>query len=165
VSNDERTGVHVPDRRRRNGVVGTSAVALSVALLAACGGSDVGAVDGPVLTSPPGPGDGGMAAEVRGTVEIRDGCVLLVLEDIPGAPAYPVVWPAGTTWQPDPPAVVLEGDRPLEPGTSVTGAGGYLQRDAIEQVAGSAVADAAEACAGETGEIALFNVGSDVRVP
>lgn len=105
-----------------------------------------------------------MEAEVRGTVEIRDDCLMLVREDVPDAPAYPVIWPAGTTWQDDPPAVVLEGGRVVEPGTSVVGAGGYLQRDDIERFVGSAVADAAAGCVDETGEIALFNIGSDVQV-
>ncbi|MFI7493318.1 hypothetical protein ACH9D2_01140 [Kocuria sp. M4R2S49] len=105
-----------------------------------------------------------MEAEVRGTVEIRDDCLMLVQEDVPGAPAYPVIWPAGTTWQEDPPAVVLEGGQVVEPGTSVIGAGGYLQRDDIQEFVGSAVTDAAGNCVGETGEIALFNIGSDVQV-
>lgn len=105
-----------------------------------------------------------MAAEVRGTVELRGECLVLVQEDLPDAPAYPVIWPAETSWQEEPPAVVLEGGRVVEPGTSVVGAGGYLQRDDIEGIAGSAVADAADDCAGQTGEIALFNIGSDVRV-
>jgi hypothetical protein len=108
-----------------------------------------------------------MDALVLGTVDIRDGCVLLVQEDVPGgatAPAYPVIWPAGTTWQADPPAVVLEGGRVVELGTSVRGGGGYLMRDNIENLAGAAVADAAEECTGATGEIAFFNIGSDVEV-
>lgn len=105
-----------------------------------------------------------MDAEVRGTVEIRDECLMLVQEDVPDAPTYPVIWPAGTTWQEEPPAVVLKGGRVVEPGTSVIGGGGYLQRDDIEGFVGSVVADAAGDCAGETGEIALFNIGSDVQV-
>ena len=148
----------------RSGSGRKSLLVLSVAGLAACGGSGAGAVDGPVLTSPPGPGDSAMEAQVRGTVEIRGDCLMLVQEDFPDAPAYPVVWPAGTTWQEDPPAVVLEDGRVVEPGTSVVGAGGDLQRDGIEGLVGSAVADAAGDCAGETGEIAFFNIGSDVQV-
>jgi hypothetical protein len=108
-----------------------------------------------------------MAAQVLGTVDIRDGCVLLVQEEGPGgatAPAYPVIWPAGTSWQEDPPAVVLEGGRVVEPGTSVSGGGGYLQRGTVENLADPAVADAADECAGATGEIAFFNIGSDVEV-
>lgn len=149
---------------KRNGSGRKSLLVLSVACLAACGGSSAGTVDGPVLTSPTGAGDSGMEAEVRGTVEIRDDCLMLVQEDVPGAPAYPVIWPAGTTWQEDPPAVVLEGGQVVEPGTSVIGAGGYLQRDDLEGFVGSAVADAAGNCVGETGEIALFNIDSDVQV-
>ena len=149
---------------KKSGSGRQSLLVLSVACLAACGGSGAGAVDGPVLTSPAGPGDGGMEAQVRGTVQIRGDCLMLVQEDVPDAPAYPVIWPAGTTWQEDPPAVVLEDGRVVEPGTSVTGAGGYLQRDDIEGIVGSAVADAVGGCVGETGEIALFNIGSDVQV-
>lgn len=149
---------------KRNGSGRTSLLVLSVACLAACGGSGAGTVDGPVLTSPTGPGDSGMEAQVRGAVEIRADCLMLVQEDAPDAPAYPVIWPAGTTWQEDPPAVVLEGGQVVEPGTSVIGAGGYLQRDDIEEFVGPAVADAAGDCVGETGEIALFNIGSDVQV-
>jgi hypothetical protein len=139
-------------------------LALAVAFLAACGGTGEGAVDGPVLTSPPGPGDGGMDAQVRGTLEIRDQCVLLVGEQDLGSPAYPVIWPAGTTWQQNPPAVVLEDGRAVKAGTSVTGSGGYLQQVDIEGLVGSTVAAAAGDCVGETGEIALFNIGSDVEV-
>ena len=105
-----------------------------------------------------------MDAEVRGTVEMRGECLVLVQEDAPDAPAYPVIWPAGTSWQEDPPAVVLESGEVVELGTAVLGGGGYLQRDHIEESAGSAVADAADRCTGETGEIAFFNRGSDVQV-
>ncbi len=52
----------------------------------------------------------------------------------------------------------------MEPGTSVSGDGGYLQRDYVAEILGPAVADAADPCTGETGEIALFNIGSDVEV-
>jgi hypothetical protein len=58
---------------------------------------------------------------------------------------------------------VLEGQT-FEPGATVSGEGGYLYRDHVEQLAGSQVAHAAERCAGPTGEIAFFNVGSEVDV-
>lgn len=127
-----------------------SVLVLVVGCLAACGGSGVGAADGPVLTSPAGPADGGMDALVLGMVDVRDGCVLLVQEDVPGEPVYPVIWPAGTSWREDPPAVVLAGGQVVESGTSVSGGGGYLQRDGIENLAGSEVTDAAAECAGAT---------------
>lgn len=151
-------------------MVARRAVALAVAAscLAACGGAGQGAVEGPVLTSPGGAGDSGMDAQVVGRVDVRGGCLLLVQDDVLGdaaAPAYPVIWPAGTTWQEDPPALVLEGGRTVEPGESVTGGGGgYVQRDHIEDLAGAVVANAADECTGPTGEIALFNIGSDVDV-
>lgn len=123
-----------------------------------------GTVDGPVLASPPTvSGDaGGMAAEVTGGLHFEQTtrCLTLELEGV----RYPVVWPAGTTWQDDPPAVVLKNGQTAEPGMTVYGAGGYLYRDHVEQLAGSTVADAAEACAGPTGEIAFFNIASEVDV-
>jgi len=77
---------------------------------------------------------------------------------------YPLVWPAGTRWQEDPTVVVLEDGEKVEPGMTVYGGGGYLYRDHIEELSGSAVAEAAERCAGPTGEIAFFNIESEVDV-
>lgn len=133
-------------------------VALSL-ILAGC--SSAGSVDGPVLTSPrPGLfGAGGMDAILEGTVALDGDCLHLVQDGI----EYPVVWPAGASWRPEPPAVMLDGQT-MEPGASVSGAGGYLSLDHVEDLAGSEVADAAEGCSGETGEIAFFNVGSQVEV-
>ena len=122
----------------------------------------VGTVDGPVLVSPlPGTDElGGMAAEVRGTLvfDADTGCLLLELEGV----RYPLVWPAGTSWNADPPGVRLDTGEMVEPGMTVHGGGGYLQRGGIEHMAGAAVADAAADCAGPTGEIAIFNPGSTV---
>lgn len=125
---------------------------------------NVGRVEGPVLVSPLPESDvlEGMAAEVKGTVvfDSDTGCLLLELESV----RYPLVWPAGTTWRSDPPGVRLEDGQVVEPGTTVYGGGGYLDRGGIEWMAGATVADAAEACAGPTGEIAIFNPGSEVTI-
>jgi len=131
-------------------------------ILAAC--SSTGAVDGPVLTSPAellGP-SGGMTAEVTGVLiyDESTNCLLMELEDV----QYPLVWPAGTRWQEDPPAVVLDNGEKVEPGMTVYGGGGYLQRDQFEEMTGPAVAAAANRCTGPTGEIAFFNIESDVEV-
>lgn len=142
--------------KRRAGVSLMVAMALTIA-----GCSSAGSVDGPVLTSPRPAvfGGGGMAAILEGTLTFEDDCLHLIQGDI----EYPVVWPSGAAWQPDPPAVVLDGQA-IEPGATVSGEGGYLSRDNVEQRAGSHVADAAESCSGPTGEIAFFNIGSEVEV-
>ena len=141
-------------------------------LIAACGvGSGVsttapaaisteGHIDGPVFTSPPPPlGEReGMAAQVMGTIAVDDrGCLMLELEGI----RYPIVWPADTLWQPDPPGVLLP-DGQIEPGMSVLAGGRYL--DSVAHLTGRAVDDAATACAGPTGEIAIFNLGEEVTI-
>jgi hypothetical protein len=58
--------------------------------------------------------------------------------------------------------VRLEDGQVVEPGMTVYGGGGYLDRVGIERMAGAEVADAVEACAGPTCEIAIFNIGSEV---
>ena len=141
-------------------------------LIAACGvGSGVsttapaaisteGHIDGPVFTSPPPPlGEReGMAARVMGTIDLDDrGCLVLELEGI----RYPIVWPAGTSWQPDPPAVLLPDSQIVEPGMSVLGDGGYME--SVTHMTGREVNDAAR-CAGPTGEIAMFNLGAEVNI-
>lgn len=101
-----------------------------------------------------------MAAEVTGVITIDESteCLLMELEGV----RYPVVWPAGTRWQKGPPAVVLKGGEKVEPGMTVYGGGGYLYQDHVE--AGAAVAEAAGRCVGPSGEIAFFNIESDVDV-
>lgn len=139
------------------------ALLVTVAMVIA-GCSSTGAIEGPVLTSPTqllGP-SGGMAAEVTGVLLFDEptNCLLMELEGV----RYPLVWPAGTRWQEDPPAVVLKDGEKVEPGMTVYGGGGYLYRDHVEELSGSAVAEAAGRCAGPTGEIAFFNIESEVDV-
>jgi hypothetical protein len=143
--------------KRGSVLIGMLAIAV-----AAC--SSTGPVDGPVLTSPAelfGP-SGGMAAEVTGVLiyDESTNCLLIELEEV----QYPLVWPAGTTWQEDPPAVVLDNGEIVEPGMKVYGGGGYLQREHVEELAGPAVAAAADRCTGPSSEIAFFNIESEVEV-
>lgn len=142
--------------KRRAGLSLLVSMTLTIA-----GCSSAGAVDGPVLTSPRPPlfGVDGMAAILTGSLAFDGDCLRLIHRDI----EYPVVWPSGASWEPESPSVVLDGQT-FEPGMTVSGEGGYLYSDHVEQLAGSQVAHAAERCAGPTGEIAFFNVGSDVDV-
>jgi hypothetical protein len=141
---------------------GFSLLGMLAMIVAGC--SSTGAIDGPVLTSSAelfGP-SGGMAAEVTGVLiyEEPTNCLLMELEGV----QYPLVWPAGARWQEDPPAVVLDNGEKVAPGMTVYGGGGYLQREHIEELTGAAVAAAADRCAGPTGEIAFFNIESEVEV-
>ena len=141
---------------------GLSLLGILAVIVAGC--SSTGSLDGPVLTSPAellGP-SGGMAAEVTGVLisDESTNCLLIELEDV----QYPLVWPAGTRWQEDRPAVVLGNGEKVEPGMTVYGGGGYLQRDHVEEMTGPAVAAAADRCTGPTGEIAFFNIESEVEV-
>ena len=123
-------------------------------------------VDGPVLTSPePNGFFGVMDAIVRGTVVFDEKTGCLYLGSSNSKDLHPVVWPAGASWQADPPAVKLQGPL-IEPGMSVEGGGGYVSYGSIRNVAGVAVADAAQICADhvDTESIAFFNVGSGVEL-
>ncbi len=139
------------------------AVVVTIAVLVAGCASD-GTIDGPVLTSGRpamfGP-SGGMAAIVTGTLayDEESACLHLVQQDV----AYAVVWPFGAAWQSDPPSVVLNGNV-IKPGRTVTGDGGYIDAAYVEEMVSAEVADAAGRCAGPTGEIAFFNIGSAVEV-
>lgn len=133
-----------------------------LALVVGC--SSTGSVDGPVLTSRSElfGQSGGMAAEVTGVLVYDEpsNCLLMELEEV----LYPIVWPAGTRWLDDPPGVVLNGGVVVEPGMTFYGGGGYLQAEQIQEMTGWAVAAAADRCTGPTGEIAFFNVESEVEL-
>ncbi len=121
---------------------------------------------GPVLTSPPPHEDSyGIDSPVSGTLVFDESTGCLYLENN-SEYRYPVVWPAGASWQADPPVVKTHGQL-IEPGMSVEGAGRYLRYDSIKGLAGAAVADAAYECADRSDslkEIAFFNKGSRVDV-
>ncbi len=86
-----------------------------------------------------------MDAIVSGTVVFDGSAGCLYLEHH-SKDQHPVVWPAGASWQADPPAVKIHGQL-IEPGMSVEGGGGYVPYEFIKAVAGIAVADAAQVCA------------------
>ncbi len=146
-------------------------IAVLAACLMSCSESGlVDGVDGPVLTSPQPDGSfGGMNGIVSGTVVFDESAGCLYLEHHRVKDRSPVVWPAGASWQADPPAVKIHGQL-IEPGMYVEGGGGYLRYDVIKVLAGDAVADAAQACnshaypTDSSISIGFFNVGSEVDV-
>jgi hypothetical protein len=147
---------------------GESSVTLRLAVLcllvavfgSAC--SSDGTVDGPVLTRAASLIDpGGDDAQVLGTVvvDVNAGCVQLELEGTP----YPVVWPAGAKWNATVPGIEIGGDI-ITHGAEVVGSGGWYAYDRVEDLVGSAVADAAQRCIGPTNETAMFNTKSKVSI-
>lgn len=120
--------------------------------------------EGPILTSPlPNRVElEGAAAIVAGVLahDPESSCLSLELEGI----AYPVVWPAGTTWDDTEDAVILPDGRVVSEGTTVEGGGGYYSESGLTAIGGEEVATAASECAGPTGEIAHFNHGSHLEI-
>lgn len=136
---------------------------VAVALLVgACAGEAT--VDGPVMTSPASTSDEGMGAEVTGALSFDGQCVFISHPDQPEI-TYPVLWPEGTRWQRDPPAVVLPDGVTAAMGSVVAGGGGYLYVDGVVGMAGEEVGEKAAACVQPPyEEIAVFNPGSQVTV-
>jgi len=108
-------------------------------------------VDGPVLSVGEDP-EFVMLAGVGGTLKIdsRTGC--LVFDET----RTPIVWPAGATWQAEPPGVVLHDGSVVALGQRVAAGGGSTSTDALDAyVGGDAIRAAAERCAGPGGDIVL----------
>jgi hypothetical protein len=116
-----------------------------------------GALDGPVMRYPqPASNDEGMAAEVRGVLQLEGSCLYVFLDDV--GERYPVLWPAGTTWDDKRAAVVPPEGGPIPIGSGVYGGGGYLMVEDIERLAGMEAADRAATCVdNQYGEIAVVN--------
>ncbi|CAN5238778.1 hypothetical protein BH20GEM2_BH20GEM2_11420 [soil metagenome] len=132
-------------------------VALAVLLAASAGCSSEldGRVEGPLLTSVGGSGDG-MAAIVQGQLGYKRECLLL--------DGMPIIWPVGTKWDSVRRSLQAPNGDVVEAGASLTGGGGYMDLQAVRDIFGQQVADAAKQCLGQTGEIAVFNPGSDVSL-
>ena len=128
-----------------------------VIVLAGCRSSIGGAVDGPLIRYPQEHGiQDEMLAEVRGVLELDNGCLYVSVEST--GERYPIVWPAGTRWDPENQAVVTPRGESAAIGHEVYGSGGYLHVVNVELIAGSqAAALAAECVDNEYGEIAVLN--------
>jgi hypothetical protein len=119
------------------------------------------AVDGPVMRYPSPPSDNvGMAAEVRGTLQLDGACLYIFLDE--AGERYPVLWPAGTTWDEQNQSVTPPAGSPMPVGSDVYGGGGYVPTAHIERLAGPDAAALASSCVdNEYGEIAVVNNQAD----
>lgn len=158
ISGNDQFDSPIVTRRTPRGVLVTLAVAVAVAL-AACGSSSADAVDGPVMRHPPRGWFGGsdeMDAEVRGALELDADCLYVALDEV--GERYPIVWPAGTRWDPDTHTIVTPDGESLSAGDEVYGSGGYLYVDDVHRLAGVDAAALARRCVDNTyGEIAVVN--------
>lgn len=100
----------------------------------------------------------GMGAIVQGVLEVDLQARCVWLSGLDGA-RYPIVWPAGTTAQPDPFEVILVDGQVVRHGDQVTGGGGYVP-------AAGATPDLEPFPAQclQTGEVAVFNATSSIEV-
>ena len=121
-----------------------------------------GAIDGPVMRHLPPLGEESEAAEIRGTLVLEGDCLLV---DSPWGERYPIVWPAGTTWDPAGEAVVLHSGERLAVGSDIQGGGGYSGASGLSASLGDEAAALAEMCVeGEFEEVAyLGNTPDAVR--
>lgn len=136
-----------------------------VLAVGACGdASDPGAssaVDGPVMRHPEASStDGSDDAEVRGTLQLDGDCLHVVLAEIDER--YPVVWPAGTSWDAEQETVVSPSGARMAVGSDVSGGGGYHAVEDVERLVGTEAAALAARCVDNAyGEIALVNNDDD----
>ena len=142
---------------------------VALALAAACGDSSVptsaGALDGPVMRYPETAStDEGEDAEVRGRLELHGDCLYVALDEI--GERYPVVWPAGTTWDADGERVISPSGSGMPVGSNVYGGGGYHQVDHVPRMLGAEAEARAASCVDNAyGEIAFINNGDDAIGP
>jgi hypothetical protein len=130
-----------------------------VLALGACGASSdsttPSVLDGPVIRYPESSSnDDGMDAEVRGRLELDGGCLFVVVDEI--AERYPVVWPAGTSWDAKQEAVVAPSTARMPVGDEVDGGGGYLFVEDVERLIGSEAATVAERCVDNADDEIVF---------
>lgn len=131
---------------RRNLLV---AIGVSLLLLVpACSGSN-GEIDGPVLRVGHRREVSVMTALIGGRLELdaTTGCL-----ELSGSPA---VWPPGTTWRADPPAVVTSEGRMIAVGDTISAGGGAIDPSHLDSYAGADLVPAVERCLAGGGQILL----------
>ncbi len=133
-------------------------------LATSCGDSSdatTTALDGPVMRYPePASRDDREDAEVRGRLQLDGDCLYVALDEL--KERYPVVWPAGTTWDADNESVISPSGSGMPVGSDVYGGGGYYYVDDVGRLLGDeAQARAARCVDNAYGEIAFVNNADD----
>jgi hypothetical protein len=102
------------------------------------------------------PSEDGAAAEVKGRLELDGECLYIALDEV--GERFPIVWPTGTTWDPEDQAVIgSEGTR-MAVGSQVYGGGGYSKVEEVERLLGADAKALAVSCVDNTyGEVAFVN--------
>lgn len=141
---------------------GTAAAPASTTTPAAEDSFPEGTIDGPVMRYLPPLTDESDMAEIRGTLVLEGDCLLV---DSPWDTRFPVVWPAGTTWDAEGEAVVLHSGERFEIGSEIRGGGGYGGAGGLAEWLGDEVAALAAMCVeGDYEEVAfLGNTPRSVR--
>ncbi|MEX0797725.1 MAG: hypothetical protein WD274_13650 [Acidimicrobiia bacterium] len=103
---------------------------------------------------------GGMDAIVSGVVEIDMDAGCVWLSDPDGA-RYPVLWPAGTVAQAEPPAIRLPDGQLVQSGDRIEGGGGYVNAD---MATSGLLLDPFPSQCVQVGEAATFNASSAITV-
>lgn len=133
-------------------------LSLAVAVLVAMAGCSGSESNGLLTRSLPSEGE--MTAIVGGTLDIDpdQGCILLS--------GKPAIWPAGTTLATDPLEFRLPTGLVLRPGDTVTGGGGEVPGNAIQETALRIEGDVTEAlsCAPGSEVVVFWARGGDIRV-
>ena len=126
-------------------------------LLVALGCSGSGEpLDGPVMRYPTSTSEGSDDAEVRGRLELAGDCLYIALDEVDER--YPVVWPAGTTWDAEDQAVISPSGTEMAVGSQVYGGGGYAKVGDVERSLGAEAEALVTSCAdNKYGEVAFVN--------
>jgi hypothetical protein len=141
------------------------AAALLTPVAACASTSPTTTLDGPVMRyAAATSAQGGNDAEIRGRLELDGDCLYVALDEV--GERYPIVWPAGTTWDVDNQTVISPSGARMSIGSNVYGGGGYRYVADVESALGrDAEARAAECIDNRYGEIAFVNNRGDAIGP
>lgn len=94
---------------------------------------------------------------MEGRLELAGDCLYIVPLDSRGV-RYPLVWPAGTTWDAEEQAVIGPSRTRMPVGSEVSGGGGYHKVEDVKRSLGAEAEVLAASCVdNEYGEVAFIN--------